>query len=88
MNETLLDLAAIDAEFERVLGDRIARKLWLQQMLSSAMVSIITDAHGDFGASVTMTSKRILGRIRELQPHPEVPSALERLRKQGCAWKR
>lgn len=99
VNETLLDLAAMDAEFERVFGDRGARQQWFQQMLSSAMVSIITDAYSDFGAlgraALQMTAERrgvsvsdddqqrILGRIRELPPHPEVRSALERLHAAG-----
>ncbi len=99
VNETLLDLKALDPAFERAFGDRSARQQWFQQLLSSAMVSIITDAYKDFGAlgkaALQMTAERrgvqlsdedqqrILGTIRELPPHPEVRAALERLRDAG-----
>src|SRR5919201_3848034 len=99
VNETLLDLRAMDPAFERAFGDRSVRQQWFQQLLSSAMVSIITDAYSDFGslgkAALQMTAERrgvqlsdedqqrILGTIRELPPHPEVRPALERLRDAG-----
>ncbi len=99
VNESLLDLRAMDPAFERVFGDRSVRQQWFQQMLASAMVSIITDAYSDFGAlgrgALQMTAERrgvqvsdedqqrILGTMRELPPHPEVRSALERLREAG-----
>ena len=99
VNETLLDLRAMDPAFERAFGDRSVRQQWFQQLLSSAMVSIITDAYSDFGtlgrAALQMTAERrgvqlsdedqqrILGTIRELPPHPEVRRALERLRDAG-----
>src|SRR5919202_366620 len=99
VNETLLDLRAMDPAFERAFGDRSVRQQWFQQLLSSAMVSIITDAYSDFGtlgrAALQMTAERrgmqlsedeqqrILGTIRELPPHPEVRPALERLRAAG-----
>ena len=99
VNETLLDLRAMDPAFERAFGDRSVRQQWFQQLLSSAMVSIITDAYSDFGtlgrAALQMTAERrgmqlsedeqqrILGTIRELPPHREVRPALERLRDAG-----
>ena len=42
VNETLLDLAALDGEFERVFGDRGVRVAWFGQLLQLAMVSTIT----------------------------------------------
>jgi 2-haloacid dehalogenase len=99
VNETLLDLRGLDPAFERAFGDKSVRQQWFQQLLSSAMVSIITDAYSDFGtlgkAALEMTAERrgvhlsqddqqrILGTMRELPPHPEVRSALERLREAG-----
>jgi 2-haloacid dehalogenase len=99
VNETLLDLRALDPVFEQTFGDKSARQQWFQQLLASAMVSIITDAYSDFGtvgrAALQMTAERygvqlsdedqqrILGTIRELPPHPEVRPALERLRDAG-----
>jgi 2-haloacid dehalogenase len=50
VNETLLDLAALDGEFERVFGDRGVRVAWFGQLLQSAMVSTITGRYTDFGS--------------------------------------
>jgi 2-haloacid dehalogenase len=99
VNETLLDLAALDPLFERVFGDASVRQLWFTQMLQSAFVSNITDAYVTFGetagAALTMTEERrgvevseddrreILGGLRELPPHPEVTESLDRLREAG-----
>jgi 2-haloacid dehalogenase len=99
VNETLLDLAALDPLFERAFGDASVRRLWFNQMLQSAFVSNITDAYVTFGeaagAALTMTEQRrgvevseddrreILGGLRELPPHPEVPESLDRLREAG-----
>src|SRR5918993_2600914 len=99
VNETLLDLAALDPLFERAFGDASVRQLWFTQMLQSAFVSNITDAYVTFveaaGAALTMTEERrgvevsdgdrleILGGLRNLPPHPEVPESLDRLRDAG-----
>lgn len=99
VNETLLDLAALDPHFERAFGDAGARKLWFNQMIQSALVATITDAYTPFGeigaAALQMTAERqgvelsdedhqsILGGMRELPPHPEVADSLDRLRDAG-----
>src|ERR687898_2125248 len=99
VNETLLDLAALDPLFERSFGDASVRQLWFTQKLQSAFVSNITDAYVTFGeaagAALGMTEERrgvwvseedrreILGGLRELPPHPEVPESLDRLRDAG-----
>jgi 2-haloacid dehalogenase len=99
VNETLLDLAALDPLFERVFGDAGVRRLWFNQMLQSAFVGTMTDAYATFGeaagASLKMTEERlgvevseddrqeILGGLRDLPPHPEVPDSLDRLRNAG-----
>jgi 2-haloacid dehalogenase len=99
VNETLLDLAALDPHFERAFGDASVRRLWFNQMLQSAFVATITDAYTTFGeaaaAALTMTEERqgvevseedrreILGGLRNLPPHPEVPDSLDRLREAG-----
>lgn len=99
VNETLLDLAALDPLFERVFGDASARRLWFNQMLQSAFVATITDAYTTFGeaaeAALRMTEERqgmeipagdrreILNGLRGLPPHPEVPEGLDRLRDAG-----
>jgi 2-haloacid dehalogenase len=60
VNETLLDLQALDPAFERVFGDASVRQQWFQQLLSSAMVSIITDAYSDF--DLAEVAEQILAR--------------------------
>ena len=50
VNETLLDLAALDPYFVRVFGDAVARREWFQQLLQSALVATVTAAYRDFGA--------------------------------------
>ncbi len=99
VNETLLDLGALDPHFERVFGDAAVRKLWFNQMLQSALVATVTDAYTTFGeaaaAALQMTAEgegvevsgeeeqKILGGLRELPPHPEVAESLDRLRDAG-----
>jgi 2-haloacid dehalogenase len=99
VNETLLDLAALDPLFERVFGDASVRRLWFNQMLQSAFVATMTDAYVTFGesaaAALRMTEERqgvqisdedrreILGGLRNLPPHPEVPESLDRLLEAG-----
>src|SRR5213594_2543257 len=99
VNETLLDLSALDPLFERVFGDRRVRVEWFQTMLQSAFLLTITGPYRTFGehfkAALALTARRrgielrqedeqaILGAVRELPPHPEVRGALERLRAKG-----
>jgi 2-haloacid dehalogenase len=99
VNETLLDLGALDPHFERVFGDAGVRRTWFLQLLQSALVSTVTGVYSDFGtvgaAALEMVAERegvdlpeedeqeILGGMRELPPHPEVAKSLERLREAG-----
>lgn len=99
VNETLLDLTALDPRFENIFGDSSARRQWFTQMLQNAFVATITDSYATFGelgaAALTMTAERrnvelseedkqnILNGMRELPPHPEVPESLDRLRDEG-----
>jgi 2-haloacid dehalogenase len=99
VNETLLDLGALDPHFERVFGDAGARRAWFLQLLQSALVATVTGVYSTFGtigaAALEMVVERegvdlseedkqeILGGMRELPPHPEVAESLERLREAG-----
>jgi 2-haloacid dehalogenase len=99
VNETLLDLAALDPHFERVFGDAGVRRVWFMQLLQSALVATVTDTYSEFGtiggAALEMVAERqgldlsdedrqkILGGMRELPPHPEVAESLDRLRDAG-----
>ena len=99
VNETLLDLRALDPHFQRVFGDAKVRVEWFGLMLQSAFLTTITGPYVDFGshfkAALAMTAERhgmrvspddeqaILGEVRKLPPHPEVRASLERLRASG-----
>jgi 2-haloacid dehalogenase len=99
VNETLLDLKALDAHFERTFGAAGVRKDWFKEVLQSALLTTILDAYSDFGAvgaaALEMMAavhdarlaeddrKAILGAMRELPPHPEVPDSLRRLHEAG-----
>ncbi|HXF83394.1 MAG TPA: haloacid dehalogenase type II [bacterium] len=99
VNETLLDLGALDPIFTRVFGDAAVRHQWFQQVVQSFLVTIAVGRYVDFGAiaraALEMVAARlerplteddrrqILSAIRELPPHPEVRRSLERLRRAG-----
>lgn len=99
VNETLLDLGALDPRFEEAFGDASVRRAWFLQLLQSALVATVTGSYSDFGrigaAALDMTAERqgielsdddkqrILGGMKELPPHPEVAESLERLRDAG-----
>jgi 2-haloacid dehalogenase len=99
VNETLLDLGALDPHFERAFGDGQVRRAWFAQLLQLALVTTITGPYVTFGrcaqAALEMTAERsgvklgdadraaILEGIGNLPPHPEVPEALRRLREAG-----
>lgn len=99
VNETLLDLSALDPHFGRLFGDAAVRGEWFGQMIQSAFVSTITGSYSDFGAiggaALRMTAERhgvelseedrqsILTTVPQLPPHPEVRESLDRLRDAG-----
>jgi 2-haloacid dehalogenase len=99
VNETLLDLAALDAPFVEVFGDASARALWFAQVLQSALTGNSIGKYSNFGvigaAALEMVAERrgvslsdddrssILGTMRKLPAHPEVLAALERLKSAG-----
>jgi 2-haloacid dehalogenase len=99
VNETLLDLRALDPHFERTFGDAAVRQAWFTQLLQTAFVSTITGDYKDFGTigstaldmvdarrGVTLSQEdrsSILGAMRRLPPHPDVRDGLERLRSAG-----
>ena len=99
VNETLLDLAALDPVFVRVFGDAVARREWFGQMLQSALVATVTDAYATFGeagmAALEMVAARrgvalaeehrraVRDGMRTLPPHREVRASLEQLRDAG-----
>src|SRR5947208_14640709 len=99
VNETLLDLSALDPHFQRVFGDAAVRVEWFQTMLQSAFLTTITGPYKSFGehfrAALAITALRrdlrvspederaILGGVRTLPPHSDARPARERLRSAG-----
>jgi 2-haloacid dehalogenase len=88
VNETLLDLTALDPLF----GDAALRKRWFAQMLQIAFVGIITDQYIDFGAAqrgalemmgLDVDPDEVGATMGSLPPHPDVVEALDRLREGG-----
>jgi 2-haloacid dehalogenase len=99
VNETLLDMSALDPHFQRVFGDAAVRVEWFQTMLQSAFLLTITGPYKPFGehfrAALAITALRrdlrvspederaILAGVRTLPAHADVRPALERLRSAG-----
>lgn len=99
VNETLLDLSALDGLFADTFGDPALRPAWFQTMLQLSFVGGLTDRYVDFTtaqrAALDMlaartgievdaaTADRIVGAMKHLPAHPEVPDALARLREFG-----
>jgi 2-haloacid dehalogenase len=99
VNETLLDLGAMDPHFERIFGDAGVRVTWFNQMIQSALVATVTGAYSQFGAlamaALEMTAEQagaeltdddkeaVATQMRQLPAHPEVAGALRRLRDAG-----
>jgi len=97
VNETLLDLRALDTHFEALLGSASLRGQWFAQMLQLSFVGGLTGDYVDFGtaqaAALRMLAERqgetisdeqvstMVQRMRSLPPHPEVAEALTRLRR-------
>ena len=99
VNETLLDLGALDPQFERVFGDASTRQAWFGQFLTSWLTAMVTGVYQEFGTiggtALEMIAERqgvelsdedkgqILSGMQELPPHPEVEENLARLRNAG-----
>ena len=99
VNETLLDLEALDLHFERAFGSAAVRKTWFATVLRNSLVATITGQYADFGkiagASLDMTAQQytvdlsdvdraaILGTIRNLPAHADVRPGLEKLKAAG-----
>ena len=96
VNETLLDLRALDAPFTAAFGDASLRPQWFALMLQLAFVGGLTGTYVDFStaqrSALTLIEKRqgvalssdlrsaILDGMQTLPPHPEVRAAMEQLR--------
>jgi 2-haloacid dehalogenase len=100
VNETLLDLAALDPLFTDLLGAAALRGQWFASMLQLSFVGGLTGQYVDFStaqrAALQMTAARagkhvsaetvetVVEAMRRLPPHADVPQALTRLRDAGA----
>jgi 2-haloacid dehalogenase len=96
VNETLLDLSALDEPFEQTFGDAAMRQQWFALMLQVSFVGGLTDGYIDFSAAqhaaFLMLAERLgvgvtdddassmVERMSSLPAHPEAAAALQRLR--------
>jgi 2-haloacid dehalogenase len=95
VNETLLDLRALDDPFERVFGTAALRPQWFALMLQLSFVGGLTGDYVDFSsaqhAALRMLAERenatvsdataseLVDMMRSLPAHADVPAALERI---------
>jgi 2-haloacid dehalogenase len=99
VNETLLDLAALDEFFAEVTGTAEARPQWFELMIHNALALTAAGEYRPFGQiagaclapiaarhgrTATPDQQQELGRrLRSLPAHPDVSDALRRLRDAG-----
>ncbi len=100
VNETLLDLSALDPLFADAFGDKAVRRIWFSQMLQSAFAATAMDGYHPFNelarAALEMTARkrgvaldeerkrRILAGVGSLPMHGDVTPGLRLLRDAGC----
>jgi 2-haloacid dehalogenase len=99
VNETLLDLGALDPHFARIFGDPSVRRTWFSLVLRNALTLTITGDYQDFvavgGASLQMVADQhgvdlsaedraaISTTMTSLPAHDDVPRNLTRLNGAG-----
>lgn len=99
VNETLLEVHALNPLFERLFGSASAREAWFKQLEASWLVTIATGRYKDFSklaeASLQMIADmegvelasadraELLERMVTLPPHPDAAPALELLKREG-----
>jgi 2-haloacid dehalogenase len=99
VNETLLDLDAIDPVFTRIFGDPGAMRLWFANLILYSEALTLAGVYVPFtdigGAVLRMLAAtrgltisdadaaELTDRFATMPPHREVPAALRRLREHG-----
>ena len=99
VNETLLDVAALDPLFERLFGDSNTRVEWFLTLQEGWMTTTIIDRFQPFAglaqAALVMVGRRhgvdvseaqcqeLVDGMKRLPAHPDVRQALEQLRDAG-----
>lgn len=99
VNETLLDLSALQPHFQKLFGESAALKEWFTLLLQYSLIVTITDRYSDFGtlgrATLQMLAQerkvqlrsedeeRVLTGLTSLPAHAEVRGALDQLKHAG-----
>jgi 2-haloacid dehalogenase len=99
VNETLLDLTTMEPIFERIFHDKGVMRLWFANLILYSSALTVAGSYvpfTDIGAAVMKmladtrgiriedADRKELGeKFSTMPPYPEVPSALEKLRKAG-----
>jgi 2-haloacid dehalogenase len=99
VNETLLDLETIQPVFARIFSDPAAMRLWFANLITYSEALTLAGVYvpfTDIGAAVLRMladtrgitvsdadAAELTDRFASMAPHPEVPSALRRLRDHG-----
>jgi 2-haloacid dehalogenase len=99
VNETLLDLRVMEPTFERIFGGKDTMRLWFANLIlysaaltlaecyvpftaiGSAVMKMLADTRG---IKISEADKKeLVEKFSTMPPHPEVPSALRKLRESG-----
>lgn len=99
VNETLLDMRALDPFFEHLFGTFAAREQWFKELETLWLVTIATDKYKNFTtlaeAALQMTGEKeqvnlssenraeLRNLVSTLPPHPDAAPALEGLKSAG-----
>jgi 2-haloacid dehalogenase len=99
VNETLLDLQTMEPTFERIFGDKGAMRLWFADLILYSAALTVAGCYvpfTDIGSAVMKMladtrgirvddkdRKELTERFSTMPPHPEVPTALRKLRDAG-----
>lgn len=76
VNETLLDLQALDPHFQRAFGDATIRQAWFAQLLQSAFISMII---GDYGGESRGIKREIVPLFAADPPPTSAPDRPQRV---------
>lgn len=99
VNETLLDMSAMQKAVNETFENELAFKLWFSQLLQYSLVENVTGKYHSFsevGQAVMRMTVEALGKdvseakqkelvemVKKTQPHPDVVPGLEKLREAG-----
>ena len=99
VNETLLDLTALEPTFERIFRDKSAMRLWFANLIMYSAALTVAGQYVPFtdigsavmkmladtrGITIADADRReLLDKFSTMPPYPEVPLALRKLRDAG-----